>query len=968
MKFVGNLMALVLTVAVVCSPLFASEQSLKSDAINRLYAEFPDIEMYSEDGQISRIYGRSFGHGSSPEEAAEQFRQNYAEIYGVKAENLRPVSVLCDGRHTQPVMYNLDTGDYKFTLVYYTQYSGNIPVFRSDLRLLVLNEPNYPLVLAASSLKDLAEYIAPTGVSINENLAFSAAKTFDAELVNISDPKLVVWAGYGRQTADQRRIAMEIVADNGLYATEEYQKWLLLVDAQTGEILYSENMIINVDVIGSVSGMATEGPAADVCSTEVFTPMPYSLAEIEGGNSAYADENGDFVISHPGSDEVIVTSQIRGQWFRVFNQTGLNLQLVDTLTPPGPANFLHNEDNLTEFDRAQINGYIQANVVRDFALVYNPSYPGLQQNEFPVNVNIYDYDRHCNAFYDYQSINFHYSGDGCTNMAFATVVHHEYGHHLVAMAGSQQGQYGEGMADVMGVLITDNPIVSLGYQYDCSQGIRTADNTLQYPCNDEPHYCGQLLSGCVWDTRLALEVNYPNTYINIIANLAVNAMLLHTGNMVTPQITIDYLTLDDDNGNIYDGTPHYDEICAGFGAHSMDCPDLHLIEFVYPGGHPAMIDPNGGTTIDVEVIPSVRNPVPNTGMLHYNSGFGWVAIDMQVVSPDVYRAVFPAMDCGVEVFYYFSAQTDQGETATDPLDAPLSAFSLYSASGFTTLREDNFEEDLGWTVENSPGLTDGSWERAIPLDTFICNSGNPPADYDGSGKCYVTDNSPVGPGGPCDNDVDNGYTYLISPTINLADEYILITYALWYTNYAGNNSNSDYFKTYVSSNNGASWITAEIIGPFTEPGWTEHKLLLHDFITPSDQVKVRFEASDPPGMASIVEAGIDAFKVERMECGPTSIPDEIDVADLPGEFALLGAYPNPFNARVTIKYTLPEDTYVTLGIFDLLGRKIETVVDDFQPAGYRSAIWDAKDRSTGIYFYKITMGDFKDAGKMMLLK
>jgi len=963
MKSARIFVSSVLIAAIWILPVFASEQSARSEALYRLNTEYPGLKVYSENDQLSRIYGKPFGYGSSPATTAEQFRLNYAELYGVTSEELRPVSALYDGRHTQPVMYNRDTGDYKFTLVYYTQYRGDIPVFRSDLRLLVLNENNYPLVLAASSLKDLGEFDASMGAAVNENLAYSAAKSFNSELVNISDPKLVVWAGYSEEIIDQPRIAIEMVADNGLYATSDYQKWLLLVDARTGEILYSEDMILNVDVTGNVSGMATEGPGADICSLEASTPMPYARVQIQGGNMAFADENGDFVISNADSVDVIVTSEIRGEWFRVFNQAGQNLQIVDTLTPPGPANFMHNENNLTEYDRAQVNGYVQANIVRDFAINYNPAYPGLQQNEFPVNVNLND---NCNAYYDYSSINFFTSGGGCANTAFSTVIHHEYGHHLVAQAGSGQGQYGEGQSDVMGVLITNDPILAYGFQLDCSQGIRTADNTLQYPCSGPIHDCGQLLSGCVWDAREALEITYPNTYMDIIGNLAVNAILLHTGDMITPQITIDYLTLDDDNGNIYDGTPHYDELCDGFNAHNMDCPEIHLIEFVYPNGHPDMIDPAGGTPIDVEVVPLIQNPVPNTGMLHYDDGSGWVSIDMQVVSPNVYQAVFPAVNCGVEVLYYFSAQTDQGETVTDPYDAPLSAYALYAATGFTTLMEDDFEDDLGWTVENSPGLTDGPWERAIPIDTTICNRGNPPSDYDGSGNCYVTDN---GSAIDCNSDVDNGSTYLISPTLpDFSGESILINYALWYTNHVGDNPHSDIFTVYVSSDNGANWIQAVEHGPATQSGWTEERFLLNNHVAPNDQVKIRFEVSDFPNEGSVVEAGLDAFKVEKIECGPTSVPDEVDAVNLPKEFALKGSYPNPFNAKVTIKYALPVASHVTLEIYDLLGRKTKTIVDDFQPAGYRSVIWDAKDRSTGVYFYKIRMGDFTDTKKMMLLK
>ena len=102
---------------------------------------------------------------------------------------------------------------------------------------------------------------------------------------------------------------------------------------------------------------------------------------------------------------------------------------------------------------------------------------------------------------------------------------------------------------------------------------------MQYPCSGEIHYCGQLLSGCVWSTRNQLLITNPTTYRGIISNLAVNAMLLHTGGGIDPSITIDYLTLDDDNGNIYDGTPHYSEIDAGFGAHNMDLADQPIDPF-----------------------------------------------------------------------------------------------------------------------------------------------------------------------------------------------------------------------------------------------------------------------------------------------------------------------------------------------------------------------------------------------------
>jgi len=844
--------AIVFLLFLTGSHLMASEGNLKSRALERLIQANPGTELFREGAGISRVYGQFSLTGSSPEATAATFKDDYSTIFGVEAEDLRPVSILYDGRHTQPLMYDRETGNYKFTLVYYSQYQGNIPVYKSDLRLLIRNEPGYPLVLAASSLKDLGDYEIPAGVGLSRNLAEAAVVSYSSDLVNYSDPKLVIWAGMD-DTEVEPSLAIEIIADNGLYATLDYKKVLFLIDAVSGEILFSEDMILDIDVTGNVSGMATEGVGADICGPEVLTPMPYARVAI-GTIVAYADEAGDYTIPYPGSLPVTVTSNIRGRWFRVYNQNGADAELTEIVTPPGPANFIHNQSNTSEYNRAEVNGYVQANVVRDFTITYNPAYPLLEQNEFPVNVNLND---NCNAFYDYSSINFFTSGGGCVNTAFSTVIHHEYGHHLVYAGGSGQGQYGEGMGDVMGIMITDNPGLGYGFYGNCSSYMRTGDNTLQYPCGGEIHYCGQLISGCVWSIRNELIADYPNDYMDILAGLAINAILLHSGDLITPSIAIDYLTLDDDDGNIGNGTPHYPEICAGFAAHNMDCPQLDLIAFNYPDGKPQFVNPTGGTIMMVEVQAVVGTPQTNTGYFYYDTGSGFSSVQMNMTSPNVYQAVFPAAPCGTPISYYVSAQANGGVTLYDPPGAPGSSYGTLSAYNLVVTFDDNFETNQGWTVQNSPDLTDGAWERGVPAGGG--DRGDPPTDYDGSGQCYVTDNADG------NSDVDGGYTYLISPVFDLSAGNGTIEYALWYTNNNGSDPNNDLFKVWVSSDNGTNWTLTETIGPVTSSGWTLHSFVVGDFVTPTSQVKVRFEASDL-GLGSVVEAGVDAVRLVVPDC------------------------------------------------------------------------------------------------------
>jgi hypothetical protein len=95
---------------------------------------------------------------------------------------------------------------------------------------------------------------------------------------------------------------------------------------------------------------------------------------------------------------------------------------------------------------------------------------------------------------------------------------------------------------------------------------------------------------------------------------------------------------------------------------------------------------------------------------------------------------------------------------------------------------------------------------------------------------------------------------------------------------------------------------------------------------------------------------------------------EGDLADVPSEFALLTNYPNPFNASTVISYQLPTTSHVKLEIYNISGRKVATVVDGQQEAGYRSVTWDASDVSSGVYFYKLTAGDFTEVKRMTLLR
>jgi hypothetical protein len=90
--------------------------------------------------------------------------------------------------------------------------------------------------------------------------------------------------------------------------------------------------------------------------------------------------------------------------------------------------------------------------------------------------------------------------------------------------------------------------------------------------------------------------------------------------------------------------------------------------------------------------------------------------------------------------------------------------------------------------------------------------------------------------------------------------------------------------------------------------------------------------------------------------------------EIPTGFALDQNYPNPFNPSTEIRYTLPQKSYVTLRIFDLLGREVAVLVSEELAAGSYSTRWDAVGFASGVYLYRLHAGEFVETRKLLLLR
>ena len=96
-------------------------------------------------------------------------------------------------------------------------------------------------------------------------------------------------------------------------------------------------------------------------------------------------------------------------------------------------------------------------------------------------------------------------------------------------------------------------------------------------------------------------------------------------------------------------------------------------------------------------------------------------------------------------------------------------------------------------------------------------------------------------------------------------------------------------------------------------------------------------------------------------------------ADVPTEDALGQNYPNPFNPTTTIRFALPQSGPVSIVVYNTFGEEVARLVDGERPAGVHEVVWDGRNLSgiavsTGVYFYKIDAGAFRDVRKMVLMK
>ncbi len=273
--------------------------------------------------------------------------------------------------------------------------------------------------------------------------------------------------------------------------------------------------------------------------------------------------------------------------------------------------------------------------------------------------------------------------------------------------------------------------------------------------------------------------------------------------------------------------------------------------------------------------------------------------------------------------------------------------TIYVTSGkTTTLFFDNAESGTSrWTKSGNQT----QW------DTSFC-------DYFTEGHSFADSRY-----GNSKNNTNNYFT--LNDSINLIGA---VNPRLEFFTKSASELNYDYTRVQVSTNFGTSWTN--IAGRYTttlsgQPSyhgnrsWVHEQFNLNSFI--GQRIKIRFNYFTDGGVPG------DGFYFDnfRVVDYTNTVIGIINIGgNIPTRFALSQNYPNPFNPKTIINYELPITNYVSLKVYDVLGKEVVTLVNEKQNAGTYEVDFDGSNFPSGVYYYKLVATDYTETKKMILIK
>ena len=648
--------------------------------------------------------------------------------------------------------------------VVFKQVTGGVPTWHGEVavllstdgRLLALDNTALPHVAQIPLVPENSE-----GAALDvARAAFAADTHLVAQTWTRGDyvvfPAPVVAGKSAVRGVPSYTFVLDAGVDRSTGATPVVRQYAI---AATGapRVVGSWSLVHQADLTGTVKGWGQVGLAADGDEAAVLHGLEDIRLTGSGLPTIYTDATGFFDFAGVAAP-VNVTAAYEGKYSRVANAGGATSTVALLVTPGVPASFVFNAGK-TEQPTAEVNAHYFTNAQRNWLLSLDPFETTLNFQRLE-NVNI---SSTCNAYYDGFSTNYFLAGGGCPNSAYSTVVWHENGHWLNDLYGSGNGPdgFGEGAADCWAMYEANDPVIALDF-YGPGQPIRTGLNLTQFcgdqspGCYGEPHFDGEVLMGALWKVRVNLQTLLGQTAGGDLANqLLLDWFQVYNDSSIKSIIENHWLTLDDDDGNIDNGTPHYPSIDAGFLAQGF--PGFVLPLFTIQ--HTPITAVNSELPVPVQATITEEQGTLTGAILHWsnNGGLSFNSVSMAAQGSDKWKAFVPGQVSPKTVRYYLEAFGPGGSNFL-PKAAPADSFQ-YDVGTVTTHFSYDFEpiSDEGWT--HAQVLTQDDWMHDTPFGT---SASDPPAAYSGA-RIWGNDLGPEGFNGNYQPSVLN---YLLSPVFN----------------------------------------------------------------------------------------------------------------------------------------------------------------------------------------------------------
>lgn len=617
--------------------------------------------------------------------------------------------------------------------VSYTQWVRGIPVDGASLHIIFTPQGDL-LGLDSKALAGVEDITLTSRV--DPYAAVGAAKNDfyqleGVEAAFVGQPELLILRHAEGKWA-RPRLAWAIELRNETLVTDPHGRTMFVAaDNASMEILEARQLIHHEQQIsGNVDSYATPGTAANMASNPpAIMPMRFMNLTSPAGNTT-TDANGDFTLASANATDI--TARYNGPWANVQNQSGANHFLTQNFVPGTPGTMLMNP-TATELRTAEASCFDAVVEMHEWLESIDPADSHL---DFPVLANA-NLPQNCNAYYNGFSINMYTSGGGCNNTGFSTIVAHEEGHWANSLYGSGNGSdgFGEGNADVFSMYVYDTPVVGLGFS-SSSSGIRTGLNNRQFCGNSNPgcygqvHADGEVLMGALWKVRANLNTTYGNAPGDLVADtLFVAWMNAYNDGQIRTFIEDHWLTLDDTNGNIYDGTPNFGDIDGGFRAQGFPGVQLQLLDIVHtPLGDTQ--NEQGPYLVSADVTSLIGAAVTSVEMTWSVDGGATTTLPMINTSADTWEAPIPGQISPTTVSYHMEATDSAGNTLLEPLAGAHS----FVVGIRTSIYFNDFEgaTDEGWTHQQV--ATQDDWQRGTPQG----KAEDPVGAFSGT-KCWAND-------------------------------------------------------------------------------------------------------------------------------------------------------------------------------------------------------------------------------------